>query len=109
MELYRQGYEAQNAYSLSYTYLTEAVFGAEILSYAYGFVGLKAMMADADKNKEKIDATVARLKGGVEGHFKDYHKPIDDAALVNFEGLKSVSDYIIALVEALDKNSKKVL
>ena len=40
------------------------------------------------------------------GQHKDYHKPSDDAPLVNFEGLMSVSNFIIALVEDLDDAGK---
>ncbi len=36
------------------------------------------------------------------GQHTDYHKPIDDAALVNFEGILSVSDFMLALIEKLD-------
>ena len=40
------------------------------------------------------------------GGHNDYHKPVDDASLVNFEGLKSVSDYILALIEQLQSKGK---
>lgn len=40
------------------------------------------------------------------GQHKEYHKPGDDAALINFEGMKMISDYIIELVEDLDANEK---
>lgn len=40
------------------------------------------------------------------GQHTDYHKPVDDAHLINFEGLKDVTDYIIALIEKLDDRGK---
>lgn len=36
------------------------------------------------------------------GQHEDYHKPADDASEINFEGLLSVSNFIIALIEKLD-------
>ncbi len=40
------------------------------------------------------------------GQHTDYHKPSDDAELVNYEGLLLVTDYILALIEELDDNGK---
>lgn len=40
------------------------------------------------------------------GNHQDYHKPQDDASRVNFEGLKSVTDYIMVMLEKLDKKGK---
>ncbi len=40
------------------------------------------------------------------GQHGEYHKPADDAALINFPGLLSVSNYIIAVIEQLDKAGK---
>ena len=40
------------------------------------------------------------------GQHREYHKPVDDAALINFPGLVAVSDYILAVIEALDEVGK---
>lgn len=40
------------------------------------------------------------------GQHSEYHKPIDDAALVNFKGLNLVGDYISAVIEKLDAKGK---
>lgn len=40
------------------------------------------------------------------GQHTDYHKPSDDAELVNYEGLLLVTDYMLALIEELDDNGK---
>ncbi len=40
------------------------------------------------------------------GQHMDYHKPSDDAQLVNYQGLLDVSDFIIALIENLDAQGK---
>ncbi|MCB0643120.1 MAG: M28 family peptidase [Phaeodactylibacter sp.] len=36
------------------------------------------------------------------GQHTDYHKPVDDSHLVNFEGIQLVADYMLALIAALD-------
>ena len=40
------------------------------------------------------------------GQHSDYHKPADDAHLVNYDGLYDVSSFIIALIESLDPKGK---
>lgn len=40
------------------------------------------------------------------GQHNDYHKPEDDAALLNFKGLNLVSNYIMAIIEKLDAKEK---
>ncbi len=40
------------------------------------------------------------------GQHMDYHKPEDDAHLINFEGLYSVTNYIIELIHELDDDGK---
>ncbi|MFM9946468.1 MAG: M20/M25/M40 family metallo-hydrolase [Saprospiraceae bacterium] len=40
------------------------------------------------------------------GQHTDYHKPGDDAELINFDGIKRIGDFMVALVESLDKSGK---
>ncbi len=40
------------------------------------------------------------------GQHGDYHKPADDAALVNFDGIIQVSDFLLAIIEKLNKKGK---
>ncbi len=40
------------------------------------------------------------------GQHGDYHKPVDDAALVNFTGIVEVSDFLFAIIEKLNKAGK---
>lgn len=40
------------------------------------------------------------------GQHADYHKPSDDAHLVNYEGMDLLSDYIMALIEDLNAQNK---
>ncbi|HKK79796.1 MAG TPA: M28 family peptidase, partial [Phaeodactylibacter sp.] len=40
------------------------------------------------------------------GQHEDYHKPEDDAELVNYQGLLLTTEYILALIEELDGEGK---
>jgi len=40
------------------------------------------------------------------GQHTDYHKPSDDSELINYEGIKDVSDYMIRLILSLDDQPK---
>lgn len=40
------------------------------------------------------------------GQHREYHKPADDAGLINYNGLMDVADYIMALLEQLDDEPK---
>jgi hypothetical protein len=42
------------------------------------------------------------------GQHEDYHKPEDDAELVNYQGLLLTTEYIMALIEELDGDEKLV-
>jgi len=40
------------------------------------------------------------------GQHEDYHKPGDDADKLNYEGMKMIADYIVAITTDLDDNGK---
>jgi len=40
------------------------------------------------------------------GQHKDYHKPTDDANLLNYDGMYAISDYIFSIISDLDDNDK---
>lgn len=40
------------------------------------------------------------------GQHREYHKPADDAGLINYSGLLEVTDYILALLDQLDNQPK---
>ncbi len=40
------------------------------------------------------------------GQHDDYHKPADDSEKLNYEGMRMIEDYILAIVEELDNNGK---
>jgi len=40
------------------------------------------------------------------GQHTDYHKPIDDSHLINYEGIQAITDYTLTLIEKLDGEGK---
>ena len=40
------------------------------------------------------------------GQHPDYHKPEDDPSTLNYQGIKDISDYILALIAALNKSGE---
>ncbi len=40
------------------------------------------------------------------GQHHDYHKPSDDSELVNYQGIKEIGDFILAIIERLDGQGK---
>lgn len=40
------------------------------------------------------------------GQHSDYHKPVDDVRFLNFPGLLSISDFMLALIERLDQEGE---
>ncbi len=74
----KAAYKGINKYTVVRNYFYEAIYrGPEIFSYAFHFDHLKKQLADKKAKKEDIDASVERLKKGVDEHFKDYNQTID--------------------------------
>lgn len=40
------------------------------------------------------------------GQHSDYHKPVDDPETINYSGILSISDYMLALIEKLDNEGR---
>lgn len=40
------------------------------------------------------------------GQHDDYHKPVDDSELINYEGIYEISEHILAVIEKLDAKGK---
>ncbi len=76
--LIEEAYDTKGEYDLANTYFREAVYrGPEILGFAYRFNNLNKLLNDKEATDEKINETVARLKGSADGYFKDYNLSID--------------------------------
>ncbi len=57
-------------------YLNEAIFRTEAIRYSRAFSNLKKLLEGDDE--EAIKAEVERLKAGLDAHYKDYSKVIDE-------------------------------
>jgi hypothetical protein len=78
LTMIEDAYDVLAEYNLQKWYLREGVFrGAEILMYANSFNKLKTMLRDKEAKPEDIQKEVEKLKGRVDGHFKDYNLDID--------------------------------
>ncbi|MEZ4843563.1 MAG: S46 family peptidase [Bacteroidia bacterium] len=71
IDMYKQGYEIQNKYRLSYVYLTEAIFGIESFSYAYGFNALQGLSGD------ELKTVASEMAEESNEYFKDYIRDLD--------------------------------
>lgn len=76
IKMFEEAYAMKNKYALVPTYLNEAIFGIENLSYSYGFMQLEGLL-EGNAPKEDVDKELESLKSEAEAHFKDYYKPID--------------------------------
>ena len=77
-----KGYDILKEYNLSRWYYREAISrGAEILGLAGMFGTLRRQLEDKEADQADIDKTIARLKGRVEGYFKNYNAAIDQHML----------------------------
>lgn len=75
-------YEILRKYDAAGTYFNEAVFrGSEVLGYAWQYSRLSSLMAKKEKDQEKIDKYIARLREGVASYFKDYNFSTDQKLL----------------------------
>lgn len=78
LPMIENAYSILNQYAIATTYYREAIFtGPEILGYAAGYKGLAEELAKDDPDKEKVKTMVDKLKGQVDGYFKDYYLPVD--------------------------------
>jgi hypothetical protein len=59
------------------TYLIEAGLSIEVMRFAYSFGQLAALSQKKDASPEELEKLLARQKSAMEGHFKNYHKPLD--------------------------------
>lgn len=78
--------------SLVRIYLNEAVFRIEAIAYAYQFSALKRALEA--ENDTLIQQTVEQIKSGIEEHYKNYSKEIDQQVFA-------------AMIEAFSKDIPK--
>jgi len=74
----KEAYEAMKEFNLSNWYFREAFYrGSELLPYGARFAQLGTLLAADSVDQEKVDAAIASLRAGIDGHFKNYYMPLD--------------------------------
>lgn len=74
----KEAYEAMKEFNLSNWYFREAFYrGSELLPYGARFAQLGKLLAADSVDQEKVDASIASLRAGIDDHFKDYYMPLD--------------------------------
>jgi hypothetical protein len=79
--LLEEGYKQLSEYQLLSTYFGEAIYGTEILAFAFGFSNLQPLLQAEKKDTAKINATIKSLRADAADHFKDYDAGIDQKVL----------------------------
>jgi len=77
LTLIKDSYKDSDA-SRSQEYISEALLrGPEIFMFAYRAKPLLDLLDKPEENKDKIKRTIERIKGSMEGYFKDYNAATD--------------------------------
>jgi len=86
--MFADAYDAKKEFNLSNWYFREAFYrGTELLSYASSFKKLGGLLKADTVDQEKVDAAIAKLRSRIDGHFKDYYKPLDEKMFAVTMGL----------------------
>lgn len=73
----QQAYDRIRELQTSYIYMTEAVFGTEILPFAYQFSQLERLFSADTVDTQKLEQITATLREEAKSFFKDYNAPTD--------------------------------
>lgn len=87
MKLYEEAYAIRNEVVMAQTYLSEAVFGTEILSFAWQFHRLESVLADKETDEATIHDMTEAMESVSKDHFKNYDARVDEdvmAAMMKF-------------------------
>ena len=100
-------YEEYEKYRLATTYLTEAGFSIELISYAANFAELGEVTIDTPQ--EEIDNIISSLKAETKAFFKDYYQPSDEEVAVTLlEAYRAAQpeDFRPEILNEIDKKYK---
>ncbi len=76
--MFEEAYAENAELALGQWYFREAFYtGSELVRYAAGFRSLAKLLSADTVDQEKVDAKIADLRTGIDKHFKDYYKPLD--------------------------------
>ncbi len=73
----KKSYDDMSKYAIARTYLQEAIYGTQILPYAYSFQNLEQLLTNKDTKPEDLKKAVDALKHAAEDHFKEFNAPTD--------------------------------
>lgn len=104
----QQSYEQLRQVQSTYLYLSEAVFGTEILPFTYQFTRLAGLL-EGGSSGDQLETVVASLREAAEEHFEDYSAPTDQkvlAALLQMYANDVPSDLLPPIFEKVRKKYK---
>ncbi len=81
MSDYENAYKELSKYKLTSNYISEAIYGVEILRYSRNFAGLESIMSADEVDEDKKMKTIESLRGGLGDYFDDYDAGIDKEVL----------------------------
>jgi hypothetical protein len=109
LSVMEKSYDQLRKYQESYLYLSEAVFGTEILPFTYQFSRLSGILESEPVNSEELQATIATLKEATEEHFEDYSASTDQevfAALLEMYAQDVPTDQLPAIFAKVQKKHR---
>lgn len=77
LELVQQAYEELDRSALHNVYLNEAVFGSEIMGFAYNFSALEPLLMMKSTPKADLDAAIEQIRQTAAAYYKDYDRATD--------------------------------
>ena len=80
LSLLEEGYAERAKFEKSFTYMQEAAFGSEAITFGFRLRGLKEQLEKDAKDNEKVSSAVAQVQAGIEDFWKDYD-PATDLAI----------------------------
>lgn len=105
---YKSGYAEMSKYQLAGTYLSEAMYGVEILRYSRSFASLEKALSEEEVDNSKISSITASLSVAAKDYFKDYDAGIDQKVLAAMVELYhedlSESQQPTYLIDLVDKS-----
>jgi len=79
ISMFEEAYAASDEYVLSNWYFREAFYrGSELLPYAASFRKLGTLLSADTVDQVKVDEAIEKLRTNIDGHFKNYYKPLDE-------------------------------
>lgn len=105
----KNAYERIRQYETSYIYMTEAVFGTEILPFTYQFSQLENLLSSDSVDSQKLEQIKSALQEEAKSHFDDYNAPTDQkvfAALLKMYYENVAPDQLPEILKKVQKKHK---